>query len=95
MKTAKSHQMTPIVCHNDQSLEVSEELGITQNVISRLWKRFQDDGNLSRRYSTGHPRVTTPNEDPYLSVTAKRIRRDTASDLSRPLSSATVTTVSR
>ncbi|GFU63355.1 transposable element Tcb1 transposase [Trichonephila clavipes] len=25
-------------------LEVSEELGITQSVISRLWQRFQDDG---------------------------------------------------
>ncbi|GFY31216.1 transposable element Tcb1 transposase [Trichonephila clavipes] len=52
-------------------LEVSEELGIDQSVISRLWQRFQDD------------------------VTAKRNRRSTASDLSRQLSSATGTTVSR
>ncbi|GBL66778.1 Transposable element Tcb1 transposase [Araneus ventricosus] len=42
-------------------LEVSEELGIAQSVISRLWQRFQDDGNVSRCYSTGRPRVTTPN----------------------------------
>ncbi|GFV13616.1 transposable element Tcb1 transposase [Trichonephila clavipes] len=41
-------------------LEVSEELGIAQSVISRLWQRFQDDGNVSRCYGTGHPRVTTP-----------------------------------
>ncbi|GFW99368.1 transposable element Tcb1 transposase [Trichonephila clavipes] len=52
-------------------LEVSEELGITQSVISRLWQRFQED------------------------VTAKRNRRSTASDLSRQLSSATGTIVSR
>ncbi|GFY21148.1 transposable element Tcb1 transposase [Trichonephila clavipes] len=52
-------------------LEVSEELGITQSVICRLWQRFQDD------------------------VTAKRNKRSTASDLSRQLSSATCTTVSR
>ncbi|GFU22958.1 transposable element Tcb1 transposase [Trichonephila clavipes] len=52
-------------------LEVFEELGIAQSVISRLWQRFQDD------------------------VTAKRNRRSTASDLSRQLSSATGTTVSR
>ncbi|GFV33317.1 transposable element Tcb1 transposase [Trichonephila clavipes] len=26
-------------------LEVSEKLGITQSVISRLWQQFQDDGN--------------------------------------------------
>ncbi|GFT56425.1 uncharacterized protein TNCV_2333961 [Trichonephila clavipes] len=56
-------------------LEVSEELGIAQSVISRLWQRFQDGGNVSRCYSTGHPRVTMPNEDRYLAVTAKRNRR--------------------
>ncbi|GFY23766.1 transposable element Tcb1 transposase [Trichonephila clavipes] len=27
-------------------LELSEELGITQSVISRLWQRFQDDGHI-------------------------------------------------
>ncbi|GFV74564.1 transposable element Tcb1 transposase [Trichonephila clavipes] len=80
-------------------LEVSEELRIAQSVISRLWQRFQDDGNVSRCYSTGRLRVTTPNEDRYiyiyLAVTAKRNRRSTASDLPRQLSSATGTTVSR
>ncbi|GFW03054.1 uncharacterized protein TNCV_156741 [Trichonephila clavipes] len=49
-------------------LEVFEELGIAQNVISRLWQRFRDDGNVSRCYSTGRPRVTTPNEDRYIFV---------------------------
>ncbi|GFV97107.1 transposable element Tcb1 transposase [Trichonephila clavipes] len=87
--------MVWIVRHNDESLEVSEEHGIAQSVISRLWQRFQDDGNVSRCYSTGHPRVTTPNEDRYLAVTAKRNIRSTVSDLSRQLSSATDTTVSR
>ncbi|GFV30854.1 transposable element Tcb1 transposase [Trichonephila clavipes] len=65
------------------------------SVIFRLWQRFQDDGNVSRYYSTGLPGVTTPNEDLYLAVTAKRNRRNTAYDLSRQLSSATGTTVSR
>ncbi|GFX44045.1 transposable element Tcb1 transposase [Trichonephila clavipes] len=74
-------------------LEVSEELGIAQSVISRLWQRFQDDGNVSRYYSTGRPLVTTPNEDRYLAGTAKRNRRSTASDLSRQLSSVTGTIV--
>ncbi|GFX26631.1 HTH_Tnp_Tc3_2 domain-containing protein [Trichonephila clavipes] len=78
-------------------LEVSEELGIAQSVISWLWQRFQDDGTVSRCYSTGRTQVTTPNKDRYiyLAVTAKRNRRSTASDLSRQLSSATGTTVSR
>ncbi|GFT57513.1 HTH_Tnp_Tc3_2 domain-containing protein [Trichonephila clavipes] len=67
----------------------------TPRVISRLWQRFQDDGNVSKCYSTGRPRVTTPNEDRYFAVTSKGNRRSTASDLSRQLSSATGTTVSR
>ncbi|GFS47161.1 transposable element Tcb1 transposase [Trichonephila clavipes] len=78
-------------------LEVSEELGIAHSVISRLWQRFQDDGNVSRCNSTGvapelQRRMRT---GIYLAVTAKRNRRSTASDLSRQLSSATGTTVSR
>ncbi|GFV78036.1 HTH_Tnp_Tc3_2 domain-containing protein [Trichonephila clavipes] len=99
--------MARIVRHNDENvkegytrnggkeLEVSEELGIAQSVTSRLWQRFQDDGNVGRCYSTGRPRITTPNEDRYIAVTAKRNRRSTASDLSRQLSSATGTTVLR
>ncbi|GFU38487.1 transposable element Tc3 transposase [Trichonephila clavipes] len=39
-------------CRRTQ-MEVSEALGIAQSVISRLWQRFQDDGNVSRCYSTG------------------------------------------
>ncbi|GFX61647.1 HTH_Tnp_Tc3_2 domain-containing protein [Trichonephila clavipes] len=45
--------------------------------------------------STGQPRVTTSNEDQYLAITAERNRQSTASDLSRQISSATGTTVSR
>ncbi|GFV76911.1 HTH_Tnp_Tc3_2 domain-containing protein [Trichonephila clavipes] len=88
MQITENHQIARI-------LEVSEELGISQSVISRLWQRFQEYGNVSRCYSTGRPRVTTPNEDRYLAITAKRNKRSTASDLSRQLSSATGTTVSK
>ncbi|GFT66765.1 uncharacterized protein TNCV_688971 [Trichonephila clavipes] len=38
-------------------LEVSEELGIAQSVISRLWQQFQDVGSVSRCYSTSHPEL--------------------------------------
>ncbi|GFW98800.1 uncharacterized protein TNCV_2837611 [Trichonephila clavipes] len=47
-------------------LEVSEKFGIAQSDIFRFWQRFQDDGNVSRCYSTGLPRVTMPNEDRYI-----------------------------
>ncbi|GFX97214.1 uncharacterized protein TNCV_557041 [Trichonephila clavipes] len=67
-------------------LEVSDEFGITQSVISRLWQRFQDDGNVSRCYSTGRPRVTTPNEDRYI-VDSYCQKKQTEHNI-RPVSSA-------
>ncbi|GFT21313.1 uncharacterized protein TNCV_3816011 [Trichonephila clavipes] len=54
-----------LVCGRTQ-LEVSEELGIPQSVISGLSQRFQEDRNVSRCYSTGRPRVITPNDDRYI-----------------------------
>ncbi|GFU67771.1 transposable element Tcb1 transposase [Trichonephila clavipes] len=66
MQIAGIHQMAWIVRHNDESLEVSEELGIAQSVIFRLWQRFLDDGNVSTCYGTGRPRVTMPNENQYI-----------------------------
>ncbi|GFU33144.1 transposable element Tcb1 transposase [Trichonephila clavipes] len=56
-------------------LEVSEELGIAQYAISRLWQRFQADNNVSRRYSKGRLRVTTLNEDRYLAIRAKKKKK--------------------
>ncbi|GFX30185.1 transposable element Tc3 transposase [Trichonephila clavipes] len=53
MQITGNHQMARIVRHNDESLEVSEEIGIAQSVISRLWQRFQDDVTAKRnRQST-------------------------------------------
>ncbi|GFW04994.1 transposable element Tcb1 transposase [Trichonephila clavipes] len=40
-------------CERTQ-LEVSQELGIAQSVISRLWQRFQDDDN-SREHALWTP----------------------------------------
>ncbi|GFV55933.1 HTH_Tnp_Tc3_2 domain-containing protein [Trichonephila clavipes] len=59
MKTPKEKKDINLQQNRRRSqLEVSEELGIAQSVISRLWQRFQDDGNVSRCYSTGRPRAT-------------------------------------
>ncbi|GFY26773.1 transposable element Tcb1 transposase [Trichonephila clavipes] len=106
MQVTGNHQVARIVRHNDESvrdgyirnggkeLEVSEELGITQSVISRLWQRFQDDSNVSRCYRTGHPRVTMPNEDRYIWQLLPK-ETDGAQHQTCLVSSATGTTVSR
>lgn len=77
-------------------MKISEELEIAQSVMSRLWEVFQDDGNISRCYSTDRPRVATPNKDRYLAIIAKK-KADRAQHQTfyRRLSSSTGTTVSR
>ncbi|GFU13445.1 uncharacterized protein TNCV_937571 [Trichonephila clavipes] len=69
-------------------LEVSEELGIAHSVISRLWQRFQDDSNVSKCYSTGRPRVTTPNEDRYIYIFVSYYQKKQMEHSIRPVSSA-------
>ncbi|GFY32317.1 uncharacterized protein TNCV_3558251 [Trichonephila clavipes] len=67
-------------------LEVSEEPGIAQIVIFRLWQRFQDDTNVSRFYSTGRTRITSPDEDRC--VTGSYCQRKQTEHSIRPVSSA-------
>ncbi|GFU38944.1 HTH_Tnp_Tc3_2 domain-containing protein [Trichonephila clavipes] len=78
-----------------QKFSVEEELMHVKHVevkgphVGVMWKFGR--GVIS----SGRPRVTTSNKEGYLESTAKRNSRSTASDLSRQLSSATGTTVSR
>ncbi|GFV98367.1 transposable element Tcb1 transposase [Trichonephila clavipes] len=63
--------------------------------VEAAWSAVPLERIQSLYESMRRPRVTTPNEERYLVVTAKRNRRSTASDLSRQLSSANGTTVAR
>ncbi|GFU10197.1 transposable element Tcb2 transposase [Trichonephila clavipes] len=61
-------------------------------VIGRIWNRFLETGSAGRRQ--GRRWATTPNEDPYLVLTAPRHRNMNATLLQQHLRSATGTTVS-
>ncbi|GFU16803.1 transposable element Tcb2 transposase [Trichonephila clavipes] len=74
--------------------EVAQAIGVSQSVISRIWNRFLETGSAGRRPEQGRRRVTTPNEDLYLMLTARRHRNMNAILLQQHLRSATGTTVS-
>ncbi|GFV86326.1 transposable element Tcb2 transposase [Trichonephila clavipes] len=74
--------------------EVAQAIGVSQNVISRIWNRFLETGSAGRRPRQGRRRATTPNEDRYLVLTARRHRNMNATLLQQHLRSATGTTVS-
>ncbi|GFW94186.1 transposable element Tcb1 transposase [Trichonephila clavipes] len=102
-----SHGIQAIENEYSDLAQVIELVSMISNIIKRSpdilqllpkLKNSEDDkakALLLFEANTGRPRVTTPNKDRYLAVTAKRNRRSTASDLFRQLSSATGTTVSR
>ncbi|GFV14130.1 transposable element Tcb2 transposase [Trichonephila clavipes] len=62
-------------------------------VVGRIWNRFLETGSAGQRPGQDRRRVTTPNEDRYLVLTARRHRNMNAT-LLQHLRSATGTTVS-
>ncbi|GFY25857.1 transposable element Tcb1 transposase [Trichonephila clavipes] len=57
---------------------VARVFDIAHSVVSRLWKSFKTTGMCSRRNGGGRVRSTTPAEDRYIVLSAKRNRHTTA-----------------
>ncbi|GFY18260.1 HTH_Tnp_Tc3_2 domain-containing protein [Trichonephila clavipes] len=74
--------------------EVAQAIGVSQSVISRIWNRFLETGNASRIPGQSRRRATTPNEDPYLVLTARGHQNKNTTLLQQHLRSATCTRVS-
>ncbi|GFW30092.1 transposable element Tcb2 transposase [Trichonephila clavipes] len=60
-----------------------------------LWQRFQRTGDVTRQSVLGRPRVTTPRQDRYLVISARRQRGSTARALGSALTVATGIQISR
>ncbi|GFV95647.1 transposable element Tcb2 transposase [Trichonephila clavipes] len=64
---------------------VTAEFGIAHSIVSRLWRQFQTTGTAIRGFSSGRPRGTTPADDRYIVLQARRNRRQTAGEIARRL----------
>ncbi|GFX08055.1 transposable element Tcb2 transposase [Trichonephila clavipes] len=74
---------------------VAAEFGIAHSIVSRLWRQFQTTGTAIRGFSRGHPRGTTPADDRYIVLQARRNRRKTAGEIARHTTQATGRAISR
>ncbi|GFX32039.1 transposable element Tcb2 transposase [Trichonephila clavipes] len=63
--------------------DVAREFDIAHSVVPRLWKSFKTTGMCSRQHGGGRVRSTTPAEDRYIVLSAKRNRHATAQQIHR------------
>ncbi|GFW51335.1 transposable element Tcb1 transposase [Trichonephila clavipes] len=75
--------------------DVAREFDIAHSVVSRLWKSFKTTGMCSRRHGRGRVRSTTPAEDRYIVLSAKRNRRTTAQQVANQFLAASGKQISR
>ncbi|GFU31220.1 transposable element Tcb2 transposase [Trichonephila clavipes] len=74
---------------------VAAEFGIAHSIVSRLWRQFQTTGTATRGFSSGRPRGTTPADDWYIVLQARRNRRQTAGEIAIHTTQATGRPISR
>ncbi|GFS71883.1 transposable element Tc3 transposase [Trichonephila clavipes] len=74
---------------------VAAEFGIAHSIVSRLWRQFQTTGTAIQGFSSGLPRGTTPADDRYIVLQARRNRRQTAGEIARHTTQATGRPISR
>ncbi|GFV43469.1 transposable element Tcb2 transposase [Trichonephila clavipes] len=74
---------------------VAAEFGIAHSIVSRLWRQLQTTGTAIRGFSSGLPGGTTPADDRYIVLQARRNRRQTAGEIARHTTQATGRPISR
>ncbi|GFT99723.1 transposable element Tcb2 transposase [Trichonephila clavipes] len=79
----------------DEGRSVAAEFGIAHSIVSRLWRQFQTTGTAIRGFSSGRPRGTTPADDRYIVLQARRNRRQTEGEIARHTTQATGRPISR
>ncbi|GFV58850.1 HTH_Tnp_Tc3_2 domain-containing protein [Trichonephila clavipes] len=74
---------------------VAAEFGIAHSIVSRLWRQFQTTGTAIRGFSSGRPRGTTPADNRYIFLQARRNRRQIVGEIATYTTQATGRPISR
>ncbi|GFW02233.1 HTH_Tnp_Tc3_2 domain-containing protein [Trichonephila clavipes] len=74
---------------------VAAEFGIAHSIVSLTWETISNYRNSYPGFSSGRPRGTTPADDRYIVLQARRNRRQTAGEIARHMTQATGRPISR
>lgn len=77
-----------------QQNDIALRLGVSQSVISRLWRRFRETGSPAEQHP-GRGRATTAVHDRFLVLTARRQPTITAPELVNVLQQTHQVTIGR
>ncbi|GFS72701.1 transposable element Tcb2 transposase [Trichonephila clavipes] len=61
--------------------DAARRLNVSRSVVERLWDQYQSEDSVSRRPVPGRPRATTPAEERFLALLARRRRTTTVPQL--------------
>ncbi|GFV31518.1 uncharacterized protein TNCV_3998291 [Trichonephila clavipes] len=61
--------------------DAARRLNVSRSVVQRLWDQYQSEDSVSIRPVPGRPRATTPAEDRFLALSARRRRTTTVPQL--------------
>ncbi|GFX99622.1 transposable element Tc3 transposase [Trichonephila clavipes] len=61
--------------------DAARRLNVSRSVVQRLWDQYQSEDSVSRRPVPGRLRATTPAEDRFLALSARRRRTTTVPQL--------------
>lgn len=58
----------------ERQTDVAVRYGVSQSVVSRLYQRYQQTGDVKERHGRGRPRSTSGRDDRYIEIQALRSR---------------------
>ncbi|GFY15300.1 HTH_Tnp_Tc3_2 domain-containing protein [Trichonephila clavipes] len=61
--------------------DAARRLNVSRSVVQRLWDQYQSEDSVPRRPVPGRSRATTPAEDRFLALSARRRRTTTVPQL--------------
>lgn len=94
LTSAEANRAIGLLQGGQRQSDVATFFQVSQSVISRLFNRFQETGSVEERPRIGRPSITTPAEDRYVTISARREPLSTCRMLSRRLAEATGTAIS-